>query len=149
MPLWFPEENVPITLKEVGNGAGIIFDCEGVVTGQDMLQASKQLLSSEEKLKEWLFGLIDHTNVTSADYTTADLRALAELDKTISPIARKGAVIAIVAPSDVQYGLSRMWQALVEGTVWETMVCRSREDAQSWIKRKVKDNFGIDLIIAT
>ena len=133
-----------ITLKEVGEGAGIVFECEGAATGRDMLKATESLRSSPEKLKQWMFGLIDLTKTTSTDYTTADLRALAEVDKALSQLARKGAVIAVVAPLDVHYGLSRMWQALVEGTVWETMVFRTRTDADSWIREKIKENFGAE-----
>jgi hypothetical protein len=91
-----------------------------------------------------MFGLIDLTKTTSTDCTTADLRALAEVDNALSQLARKGAVIAVVAPLDVPYGLSRMWQALVEGTVWETMVFRTRADADRWIRQKIKENFGVE-----
>ena len=111
-----------------------------------MLQASKQLLSPESKISQWLFGLIDHTRAVSADYTAEDVRALAELDQAISPIARNGAVVAIVAPSDVLYGLARMWQMLIDGTIWETMVFKTRYEAEGWIRRRVRDNFGIDVM---
>jgi len=39
-----------------------------------------------------------------------------------------------------------MWEIIVENTglQWETMVFRDREDAEDWIREKVKDKFGID-----
>jgi len=37
-----------------------------------------------------------------------------------------------------------MWEILVDRVDWETMVFRSREDAEAWITKKVKEEFGID-----
>jgi hypothetical protein len=144
MPRWFSEENMPITLREVGGGIGIVFDCQGVVTGQEMIQANKLLLSFGENVKKCLFGMIDQSNVTSVDFSVADLQAIAEQDKGISALARKGVVVAVVSPSNIQYGLSRMWEALVEETGWQTMVFRSKQDAEGWIKRKLREDFGIE-----
>ena len=53
--------------------------------------------------------------------------------------------MAIVAPRDLEYGLSRMWQAFVEDNGWETMVFRSREQAEEWVREKVSQNFSTDL----
>ena len=45
---------------------------------------------------------------------------------------------------DLIYGLTRMWEVLSEGTNWETMASRNREDAEAWIKERVKEKYGID-----
>ena len=139
---------MPITLRETRDEIGIVFDCEGVVTGQDMIQANKLLLSSPERVKKLLFGMIDQTNVTSVDFSVPDLETIAVQDKAIAAKARKGAVVAVVSPSNIQYGLARMWQALVDETGWDTMVFRSREEAEDWIKKELRENFGIESTVA-
>ncbi len=68
---------------------------------------------------------------------------MAQLCKGASEINPES-VIAAVAGRDVIYGLSRMWEILVDDTTWETMVFRKIEDAKVWIKEKVKKKYGID-----
>lgn len=59
------------------------------------------------------------------------------------------AVIAIIADQDLIYGLSRMFQVLAEETGWEIEIFRLRDDAEAWIKKRVKEKFGIyDLTMA-
>jgi hypothetical protein len=41
------------------------------------------------------------------------------------------------------YGLSRMFDALVFNEGWETMVFRSKK-AVEWLRKRVKEKFGID-----
>jgi hypothetical protein len=51
----------------------------------------------------------------------------------------------VASPRDHGYGLARMWEALVEWVGWETMAFRSLTEAEDWIRRRVKEKFGIDL----
>jgi hypothetical protein len=39
-----------------------------------------------------------------------------------------------------------MWEFFIEniGLLWETMVFRDREEAEAWLKERVKEKFGID-----
>jgi hypothetical protein len=70
--------------------------------------------------------------------------------KSIAPLHQRAwefhpdAVVAIAADTDITYGLSRMWESLIDAISWETMVFRSRVDAEAWIKEKVKEYYGID-----
>lgn len=38
----------------------------------------------------------------------------------------------------------KMWEMLSDEMNWETMVFRNREDAEAWIKERVKEKYGID-----
>jgi len=53
-------------------------------------------------------------------------------------------VIATVADQDIMYGLSRMAQTLRDRTDLENDVFRNRQDAEAWIRERVKEKYGID-----
>ena len=36
-----------------------------------------------------------------------------------------------------------MWEILADETKWEIMVFQNREDAEDWIRQKVKEKYGI------
>ena len=46
-------------------------------------------------------------------------------------------LIAVVAGSDLMFGLGRMWQTLVDDSSFKAGVFRSLEEANSWIKQNV------------
>jgi hypothetical protein len=55
-------------------------------------------------------------------------------------------VVAVVAAQELLFGLSRMWEMLADETGWESMICRDRGDAEAWIKKRVKEKFGIKAV---
>jgi hypothetical protein len=64
---------------------------------------------------------------------------------TIAANAVPGVLLAVASPRDHGYALTRMWEALVERVGWETMTFRSVADAESWIRTRLRQKFGIDL----
>jgi hypothetical protein len=60
----------------------------------------------------------------------------AEIDKKASD-TNPNIVVAIVASTDLQFGMSRVWQVYVEKSKFVTKVFRDREDAESWLKEKL------------
>jgi hypothetical protein len=81
------------------------------------------------------------------DVRNADLRALdfpvivgMTHDLAALPPIEGGARIAIVAASDLQFGLSRMCQALMEGAIPATLrVFRTVEDGEAWLAEPARD----------
>ncbi len=137
------EENLPVYLNR--GEQGVVLACHGHVTARQLAEAKKPLVANPAGVEACLFALVDHTPAEHTDYTIADVRALARWDHALSNHTRKGIAVAVVAPKDLQYGLARMWEALVEVTGWETMVFRSRSCAEAWIKSVVTANFGVQV----
>ena len=52
-------------------------------------------------------------------------------------------LVAIVANSDIAYGLSRMYEALLSGTDWDVRVFRTRPEAVQWIREKAQEKFAL------
>lgn len=53
------------------------------------------------------------------------------------------ALVAVVAPNDLEFGLSRMWQILSDETPWEIRVFRGGEEARMWIRERAKERWKI------
>jgi hypothetical protein len=76
--------------------------------------------------------------------STSELETIASQNEKASEYLTDG-MIAVVAKNDLVFGISRMWEALVENTglQWEIVVLRAKEDAEAWIQKRVKEKFGI------
>jgi hypothetical protein len=134
-----------LPVRLLRNQNGVVFSCHGRVTAKEMAAAKTALMERPAEIGSCMFSIVDHTGAERVDYSTADLQKLARLDHALAPYTRDGIAVAIVAPRDLEFGLSRMWQAFVEDNGWETMVFRSRKRAEAWIREKVSQNFSTDL----
>jgi len=74
------------------------------------------------------YGVIDHT---SMEKLTLDFQSIAwsTQDRRLAAIIPSGARCAVSAPTNLGYGLSRMWEVLSEQSGWEIEVFHSRAEA--------------------
>ena len=110
-------------------GADVRFT--GVATGEEILDA-KQAALARRYDGPLRFLLFDLSGAERLDVPTIDVRRVARVDReyaeTHPPFA-----IAVVAPDDLEYGLSRMWQAFVDDTPIDSLVVRTRAEALGWL----------------
>jgi hypothetical protein len=136
---------MPIEIKYIDGGLGVLFLGKGIVTGEDIINSNKQIFSSEEKMIKNKYGLTDYSNILNFEVSTSEVEIIASQDKKAAEYVPDG-VIAVVAAKDLEFGINRMWEIIVEctGIKWETMVFRARDKAEEWITERVKEKFGID-----
>lgn len=137
---------MPIDIKVLHDGVGVLYLCHGTVTGKDFIEANRQLLTDNERIKQVRYGLIDETAIDDINMSESEMLTITAQDKKLAGLVPPGAIVAVVAKGDFAFGLARIWESFIEHTGWETMTFRARWKAESWIKEKVKANFGIDLI---
>jgi hypothetical protein len=140
---------MPIKLKNLDAGLGVVFIGEGIVTGEEIIRANRTVLSFGKKIRASKYCIIDYSNATKYDVSTSEIEVIATQDKEISEYVPEY-LVAIVAKKNLEFGVSRMWETVVEakGLKWETMVFKDRDDAEEWIKRKVSEKYNIDLTLA-
>jgi hypothetical protein len=126
---------MPIETEVLQNGTGVLLICRGTVTGKDKIEAVERLLASPDVVSRLRYMVIDQE--AALELSAQDIRTLAELERRMAQIAPPGVVVAITATREVDYGMARMWQVLVEQTGWETMVFRSFDEVDSWLREKV------------
>jgi len=133
-----------ISIKDLDGGIGNAIIASGIVTGQNYIEKNKKHLTQDkEKFKKYSFSLNDYTEVTQFDVSNEDIEFVIGLCIDASK-ANRNAIVAIVVDKDFKYGIGRMFSILAEETGWEIMVYRSRVEAEAWIKKRVKEKFGID-----
>jgi hypothetical protein len=79
--------------------------------------------------------LYDFLEVDKSTLTGEEIRTLAMMGASKSTERIPGSKTALVASSNADYGLSRMYQLLgeFEGVPWDVEVCRTIEDAYTWL----------------
>ena len=138
---------MPIERKDLDGGLGSLIVGQGDISEEEYIDFySLHFGQDEDKFRKYRYNITDFSAITEKSITeipSEAVRKMAQLCEGASEINPEG-VIAVVAGPDAIYGLSRMWEILVDDTPWETMVFRKIEDAKVWIKEKVKKKYGID-----
>lgn len=134
---------MPVEVKDLHGGVGVSITGRGVVTEKEYVDAFERYLAQDnQKLEKYRYCLADWTAVSKVEISTEAIEYIAWLSKnalTVNP----DIVIASVADQDIMFGLTRMAHALRNGTDCENEVFQDRQDAEEWIREKVK-KYGID-----
>ena len=135
---------MPVKIVDLDNGRGNLISGAGTLTSKDYLKALKKHLSQDtEKFKRYKYSLADFTNVTKVEeFPSDDIELVAHLCRQAARI-NSDPLVVIVADQDLLFGLSRMWEILMDETGWNIKVFRTRDAAETWIKEKAHKSFGI------
>ena len=133
-----------INIRDVDGGLGNIITGRGIIIDEEYVDSlKKHLTQDEDKFKKYRYSLSDYTATTEIDIATESVDLIAHYCRKAS-VVNPEAVVAIVADEDLIYGLARMWEILIDETDWDTMVFRKREDAEAWIRERVKEKYEIN-----
>jgi hypothetical protein len=132
---------MPYKIAFLEGGIGLLKTFSGDVTAQDFITAENELLSIPQQVAACRYAIADLTSVCSMNISASELRQLSDLNARMAAVQPRLAV-AVVAPMDVAYGLSRMWQVLAEKTRWEIMVFRTRAEGEDWARQRSESVAG-------
>lgn len=124
-----------IQINYLDDGIGIEIVASEIVTGDEIISAHEEIYN-EENLKKQKYQIIDRTQCTEYRVSSEEVKKIAELDKAAAK-SNPNIIIALVAPTTLQYGISRMWQAFVEESCFLTQIFRDRESADKWIEKQL------------
>ena len=137
---------MPIAIRYIDGGKGVILTGEGVVTGTDLLAANKEIYSRDLVAEPYHYGLFDADGLTGITASTEEMRALAAASIAVARRMPRF-VIAIYAKDSLTFGLARMWEAFVEQSGWITHVFRERPRAVAWVKAEVEKRLGLQIAL--
>jgi hypothetical protein len=88
---------------------------------------------NHERWRQGMPYLFDHSNLNSGPLTMNDVRRIADFCLDFKEMFGSSR-LALLLRRDLEFGLARVWGALVEGQ-WDAKVCtfRSRDDAVKWL----------------
>ena len=120
---------MPYTLAV--HGDRVSFEATGTFSREEALQAIQDMVGHPD-FRPGLDVLVDMTAVDDVPMWGADIRDKVDLDRSFLPKLGT-ARWAFVAPSDVVYGLARMYQALMGDTAIEGGTFRDLGAAEDWL----------------
>jgi hypothetical protein len=115
---------------------GVIHVGTGVVDGAEIIAAAIEEHRLEDRARRLRFGLVDLTDVTDLQVTSEHVRRIALENLTLAKLT-PGAVVAVAAPSDVAFGMARMWQTFASRTGWQILIVRSKAAATEWLRGRL------------
>ncbi len=115
----------------VDRDAGVAFaTATGALGDEEVLDFAKRMANDPE-FRSGVHELIDLRAADLRAVTSRTLRRVAEIFAAFDTAATRGR-IAFVAPADVAFGLSRMYQAYRTDAV-EVRVFREMDEARAWL----------------
>jgi hypothetical protein len=105
----------------------VIIAADGVLTGAELL-AEQRHLASEPQFQRDFSQLFDLTRVTEAQVSAEDIRAMASTT-AFGPAARRALIVA----EPLLYGLSRMFQLMLDDRGGTLRIFTDRSEAEAWL----------------
>ena len=127
-----------IQVNYLENGIGIELIASGIVTGEEVIEAQKEIYN-EEDFKKQRYKIVDRTDCTKYQVYPEEIEKIAEMDDKASRI-NPNLIIAVISTTSLQYGMTRMWQAYLKNNVFITKNFSDRISADNWIKSFIETN---------
>lgn len=127
---------MPFPLEFLDDGRGVFEAGIGHVTGSEIIAATQAILAAGDKTSKLVYALVDLSQATNITVTADEMVMKTSLNKRFARLVR-AAVVAIVAPTELQFGVARMWEGMVQATEWTTQVFRTRTEAETWLRSEL------------
>jgi hypothetical protein len=102
------------------------------------------VLDDVDRLKGYRYSISDTTEVEEIRLSASAIRRAGAICKAGAE-HNPDAVVAFVAPRAVVYGLSRMFQMIVDPLLpWDVHVWRTLDEAKAWVRERCRDRFGME-----
>ena len=125
-----------ITYQEYDGGVVTVY--RGTVTDKEMVNSANERITPTNKVKSYKYLLSDFTNVDDFKITTNGIKAVANISNLMFQL-NANILVVIVVPSDLKYGMGRMWQAYTcVDDENKTQIARTRDEAIEWLKQNLK-----------
>lgn len=123
---------MPVDIQFTADGRGVVLEHIGDVDGSELATAIRKTHEDERYLgvNYWLS---DRTNCASYNVDAAQVATVAEQTK-LARTKNPHILVALVSPTALQFGISRMLQGLTDKEITTTFVCETREKADAWIE---------------
>ncbi len=123
---------MPIDILFVEGGLGVEIIAQELVTGDEIVEANDRVYRHEAFAK-LRYQLIDRTNCTDFQVSNEEIEKIAAQDIEAA-MTNPHMIMAFVCTTDLQYGITRMYQAHVGERGFLTGLFRDRASAQQWLQ---------------
>jgi hypothetical protein len=127
---------MPYRTALINGGTGVLRTGSGVVTGQEIIDEARAILSLVTDPARITHGLVDFTAIDGFEASADEMAQVAQVNRKNSQTV-KNVLVAIAAPKDIAFGMSRMYGSLIEGSGWEVQTFRTLEQAKAWLSSRL------------
>lgn len=117
--------------------ADVVLTTTGEASAERFDEMIRELVA-HARFRPGLVILVDHTRLNLNALSNDDVRQVAETTRSVAD-ALQAAFLVIVTPTVIGFGLSRMWQGLVDDLGLEAAVTMSRQEAEDRIRARLGD----------
>lgn len=124
---------MPITCRFMDDEGLIVFRHEGVVTDEEFLATYKSH-HQDPRFEQSHDILVDLRDADSGVRSPEALRSIATFRSRLLGDAAGNPRVAVVAPTDISYGLARMYEAYSDALPFEFVVFKDIGAALAWLR---------------
>jgi len=132
-----------VETKVEGNNIGLINRWSGYVTIDEFLSLLKDVFFGKD-FKDYKYWVFDFSGITGTSISPGEIYRIIDLDREGEKI-NSDVMIVLIATEELYFGLSRMWEILAEDISWETMVLKTKEEANDFLKKRMKEKYNMDV----
>ena len=127
---------MPVKIIYTEDGLGVRYAAKGITTGEEVIQANKETIN-DERFPSLKYKIADRSECDEYLVDGASVKIIAEQEREASQI-NPDLKVALIAGSEVQFGMSRMYQSLMAGMGFECDIFEDHEAAIEWINKKIQ-----------
>ncbi len=126
---------MPNEIQYTDDNIGICFSAVGKVTGKEIIESQSDIYQSKgfAKLRYWI---VERSRCTEYEVSSDEVSRIAAIDNEAAKI-NPNLIIALISESDLQFGVSRMYEAQISADGFRTKVFRDRCTADKWIQSEL------------
>ncbi len=130
---------MPYSITIDNKRKGLITTYSGEMSNEEFIRCTQEkFLQGEEFLsKEYVdsfnYSLSDMTEVTRIDIDLEAIKSNAALSEKALELNTDG-IMVVVCPTDLEFGLSRLWQTYTDSGKDRVKLFRSRQEAEEWLE---------------
>ena len=121
-----------IEVKYTDDNMGVTFYAVGKVTGKDIIESQRDIYQSNgfKNLRYWI---VDRSRCTEYKVSSDEVSQIATMDNKAVEL-NPNLIMALISESDLQFGVSIMYESQIIEDGFNTNVFRNRSEAEKWIK---------------
>jgi hypothetical protein len=128
---------MPYKTEYLDEEGGVITTYWGTVTDDEVIKSGMEKAASIERVKAYKYILTDLSGVDEYQVSSHGIKGNAKIASRCFAI-NDSALLAFVLPSDLEFGMGRMWQAYADQAGRQSRVFRTRREAEKWLKSNIK-----------
>jgi len=127
---------MPIKIIYTEDGLGVKYAALGITTGEEVIRANRETIN-DKRFPSLKYKIVDRSECDEYLVDGAAVKIVAEQEREAS-LLNPDLKVALVAESEVQFGMSRMYQSLMAGMGFECDIFEDQEVAMQWINKKIQ-----------